>query len=140
MLCLKLQLEVKVTMLERVELTILLLFHLTAITPTPLGAAGTVLNSYQGDDETHDYQATVPVPGNTTVLFMMTASWKYRTTYQFFDTCLLRSLHTTFSNANIVCDLRMLETLFMGRQPAAITNAAYPYELYTTCATLMGDR
>ena len=40
MLRLKLQLEVRVTMLERVGLTILLLFHLTAITPTPPGAAG----------------------------------------------------------------------------------------------------
>ena len=104
------------------------------------GGSWTTCHSYQGDDETYDYQATVPVPANTTVLFMMTASWKYRTSYQFFDTCLLRSIHTTFSNADIVCDLRMLETLFMGRQVSATYNTALPYELYTTCATLMGDR
>lgn len=104
------------------------------------GGSWTVLSSYEGDDETYDYQATVPVPGNTTVLFMMTASWKYRTSYQFFDTCLLRSIHTSFSNANIVCDLRMLEALYMGRQPSATSSTAIPYELYTTCATLFGDR
>jgi hypothetical protein len=104
------------------------------------GGAWTVLSSYQSSTDTHDYAATVPVPGNTTVLFMMTSTWNYRTTYQFFDTNLLRSLHTTFTDANIVCDLKMLEALYMARQPAAIKLASTPYELYTSCATLFGDR
>ena len=104
------------------------------------GGAWTVLSSYQSSTDRHDYTATVPVPANTTVLFMCTSTWNYRTTYQFFDTNLLRSLHTTFSNANIVCDLKMLEALYMARSPAAIKLASTPYELYTTCATLFGDR
>ena len=104
------------------------------------GGSWTVLNSYDGNDETYDYTATVPVPANTTVLFMMTSTWYYRTSYQFFDTNLLRSLDVTFSNADIKCDLRMLEALYMARQPAAIYNANTPYELYTSCASLFGDR
>ena len=104
------------------------------------GGAWTVLNSYNSSNETRDYQATIPVPANTTVLYMVTSTWKYRTTYQFSDCCILRNLHTSFTDAAIVCDLRMLEALYMGRQPAATNSAATPYELYTTCATLFGDR
>ena len=104
------------------------------------GGAWTVLNSYTSSTDDRDHTVTVPVPANTTVLYMATSSWNYRTTYQFFDANLLRNLHTTFTSADIVCDLRMLEALYMGRQPAADYNVAYPYELYTTCATLFGDR
>lgn len=104
------------------------------------GGAWTVLNSYTSSTDDRDHAVTVPVPANTTVLYMATSTWNYRTTYQFFDTNLLRNLHTTFTSADIVCDLRMLEALYMGRQPTAAYNSNYPYELYTTCATLFGDR
>ena len=71
---------------------------------------------------------------------MVTSTWRYRTSYQFFDTLIWRDLHTAFTDANIKCDLRMLEALNTVRQPAAIYNAATPYELYTSCATVYGDR
>ena len=104
------------------------------------GGAWTLLHSYDSNDETYDHTASVPVPANTTVLFMVTSTWKYRTSYQFFDTLVFRELQTAFTHADIKCDLRMLEALHMGRSPAAIYNAATPYEMYTTCATLFGDR
>ena len=104
------------------------------------GGAWTVLHSNVSDHASYDNTCTVPVPGNTTVLFMVTSSWDYRTTYQFFDSLLFRELQTSFTHADIQCDLRMLEALYMGRQPAAVYNAATPYEMYTTCATLFGDR
>ena len=104
------------------------------------GGAWTVLSSYQANSETHDYTATVPVPANTTVLFMVTSTWNYRTSYQFFDTLVFRELHTAFTHADIKCDMRMLEALHSCRQPAAVYNAATPYEMYTSCATCYGDR
>lgn len=104
------------------------------------GGAWTVLSSSQSNTETHDYTATVPVPANTTVLFMVTSSWHYRTSYQFFDTLVFRELHTAFTHADIKCDMRMLEALHSCRQPAAVNNAATPYEMYTSCATCYGDR
>ena len=104
------------------------------------GGAWTTLHSYDSSTDYYDHTATVTVPAGTTVLFMVTSTWNYRTTYQFFDSMLFRELHTAFTHADIECDLRMLETLHMGRSPAAIYNAATPYEMYTTCATLFGDR
>jgi hypothetical protein len=104
------------------------------------GGAWTLLHSYDSSTETYDHTATVPVPAGTTVLFMVTSTWCYRTTAQFFDTLVFRELQTAFTHSDIKCDLRMLEALHVGRSPAAIYNAATPYEMYTTCATLFGDR
>lgn len=104
------------------------------------GGAWTVLNSYDSSTDEYDYTATVTVPANTTVLYMVTSTWRYRTSYQFFDTLLWRELQTAFTHADIKCDLRMLEALATCRQPAAIYNAATPYEMYTSCATVYGDR
>ena len=42
--------------------------------------------------------------------------------------------------SDIMVDQRMLHALWMGRQPAAVNSANTPYELYTTCASLFGDR
>ena len=104
------------------------------------GGSWTVLNSYDSATDSYDYTASVVVPANQTVLYMVTSSWNYRTSYRFFDTLLLRELQTAFTHADIKCDLRMLETLYRSRSPAAIYNAATPYEMYTSCATLYGDR
>ena len=104
------------------------------------GGSWTVLHSNTSDSAHYDNTCTVPVPAGRTVLFMVTSSWDYRTSNQFFDTLLLRELQTSFTHSDIQCDLRMLEALYMGRQPAADYNVATPYELYTTCASLFGDR
>ena len=46
------------------------------------------------------------------MLVLITA---YHTTYQFSDTNFFYDLHTTFSNSDIVCDMRMLTALQMAR-------------------------
>ena len=71
---------------------------------------------------------------------MVTSTWKYRTSYQFFDTLCFRELHTAFTHADIQCDLRMLEALHSVRSPTATYNAMDPSEMYTGCASLYGDR
>ena len=48
-------------------------------------------------------------------------------------------LSSTFTG-NIKCDQRMLAALGSARQPNAAYNTAAPYELYTSCAALYGDR
>ena len=104
------------------------------------GGAWTVLNTTTSSSAENLATVTVTVPGKTTVLVMLTSSWRYQTTYQFNDTNLYYNLHTAFTG-DIKCDLRMLETLHMGRSPAAAYNAtAGTYEIYTTCASLFGDR
>ena len=104
------------------------------------GGAWTVLNSYASNNDSYNQDYNVPVPAGTTVLVLMTSAHRYHTTYRFKDTHAYDDLHTTFTHADIQCDMKMLEALYRGRQPAADYNAHTPYELYTTCATLFGDR
>lgn len=103
------------------------------------GGVWTTLESSTSNQNYVNYTATVPVAAGTTVLVMMTSNHRYHTTYRFKDTHAYYDLHTAFTG-DIKCDLRMLEALYMGRQPAAVYNNSYPYELYTTCASLFGDR
>ena len=103
------------------------------------GGTWTTLESSTSNQDYVNYTATVPVAAGTTVLVMMTSNHRYYTTYRFKDTHVYYDLHTAFT-ADIKCDMRMLETLFIGRQPAATYNSGTPYELYTTCASLFGDR
>ena len=103
------------------------------------GGSWTLLNSYTSVTDTHNYTATVPVAAGTTVLLFVSSAHRYHTTYRFKDTHNYHSLANTFTG-DIKCDLKMLHTLWMGRQPAADYNVNTPYELYTTCATLFGDR
>ena len=103
------------------------------------GGAWTVLESHTSNTDNKDYTATVPVAAGTTVLLFMSSAHRYHTTYRYKDTHYYYDLHNAFTG-DIKCDMRMLETLFRGRQPAAIYNADTPEEMYTTCATLFGDR
>ena len=70
---------------------------------------------------------------------MMTSAHYYHTSYRYKDTHTYADLHTAFVG-DIKCDLRMLHALHMGRQPSSIYNGITPYEIYTTCASLYGDR
>ena len=103
------------------------------------GGAWTVLNSHASNDDTYEYTCTVPVAAGVTVLLFMSSAHRYHTTYQFKDTHVWYDLHTAFAS-DIKCDQRMLHALHMGRQPAQTASAHTPYELYTTCAPLFGDR
>ena len=103
------------------------------------GGAWTVLNSYASNTDDHNYTATVPVAAGTTVLLFMSSAHRYHTTYRFKDTHFYYDLQTAFAS-DIKCDQRMLHALWMGRQPSQAYNTHTPYEIYTTCATLFGDR
>lgn len=103
------------------------------------GGAWTVLNSHASNDDTYEYTCTVPVAAGVTVLLFMSSCHRYHTTYRYKDTHTWYDLHTAFAS-DIKCDQRMLHALHMGRQPAQTNSTHTPYELYTTCATLFGDR
>ena len=103
------------------------------------GGSWTTLQSSTSGTDTQQYEATIPVPAQTTVLLMMSSAHRYHTTYRYKDTHGYSDLHTAFAS-DIMVDQRMLHALWMGRQPAAVNSANTPYELYTTCASLFGDR
>ena len=103
------------------------------------GGAWTVLEGHTSNDDNRQYTATVPVAAGTTVLLFMSSCHRYHTTHRYKDTHMYYDLSDAFTGS-IKCDQRMLEALFRGRQPSAIYNADTPYEMYTTCATLYGDR
>lgn len=83
---------------------------------------------------------TIPVPANTTVLVMLVSSHSYKTTYKFSDTNQFYDLSTTFSDSNISCDVRLLHALQTARCTTASDSVNYPYTIYTSAATLYGDR
>jgi len=99
----------------------------------------TTLNSYASNTDDHQYTATVPVAAGTTVLVFMSSAHRYHTTYRYKDTHYWYDLHTSFQG-NIKCDQKMLHALYMGRQPSAGASTFAPYEIYTTCASMFGDR
>ena len=105
-------------------------------------AAGAWTSLWTYVTQTDNYTKTqaVTVPANSTVIVMLTSAHRYRTTYRYFDTHYYRNLDTTFSDAAIQCDLRMLYTLQMGRRPSATYNTDTTQELWTSCADLFGDR
>lgn len=103
------------------------------------GGTWTTCQASQTNSDYVNYTASITIPAGATIIVMMTSTHRYYTTYRFKDTHMYYDLHSTFTG-NIKCDLRMLEALYMGRSPADTSNTVYPYEIYTTCASLMGDR
>jgi hypothetical protein len=106
------------------------------------GSAGawTALWGYTSTTLSYTKSQTYSVPANTTVLIMLSSAHSYQTTYKYKDTHFYHDLHTTFSDAAIKCDLRMLYTLQMGRRPTVTNTTDKTQELYTSCADLFGDR
>ena len=84
----------------------------------------------------------ITVPANTTVLVCLISSDWYTTTYRFKDTNYFYNLTTTFTNAGIICDMRMLSNIAKSRFSFAYAGAfATPAaNIWTTCATVYGDR
>lgn len=82
---------------------------------------------------------SITVPANTTILVMLNTSHNYQTTYYFDESNSFHNLSTTFSTG-LICDLRMLNTLAMARSLSNGQTTAYPHTMYTSCATLFGDR
>jgi hypothetical protein len=84
----------------------------------------------------------ITVPANTTVLVCLISSDWYTTTYRFKDTNYFYNLTTTFTNAGIICDMRMLSNIAKSRFSFAYSGsfAALASGIWTTCATVYGDR
>lgn len=105
------------------------------------GGSWTSLFTTSGNNTNTDTGTqTVPVPANTTVLVMLVSTHGYKTTKRYNDTNQFYDLSTTFSDSNITCDVRMLHALQTARCTTASDSANYPYTIYTSAATLYGDR
>jgi hypothetical protein len=83
--------------------------------------------------------ASISIPANTTVLVLFATSHNYQTTYRFMDTHFYYNLDTVI-DGNVICDLRMLETLRTNRNTGNATNSVNIPAYYTQCATQYGDR
>jgi len=113
---------------------------------TVTGGSWTSVATYNSSSQNYDMGAqNVTVPAGKTVIVVLVSAHHYATTYRFVDTNWFYSLDTTFTNADIICDGRMLFAMQTARSArnssVNATNAiAYPYVLWQDCAKLYGDR
>jgi len=117
---------------------------------TPTNSSGTAYSTVTGGTWTQLQTAgsgssswgtnSISVPANTTILVLLNTAHAYQTTHRFMEHSLFYNLHTTFTDPNIICDLRMLYALHQARTPSATNSSANPEEIYTACATIFGDR
>ena len=109
---------------------------------TVTGGSWTILAQY--DSSNVDYQlssgSNVTVPAGKTVLVMLVSSTFYHTTYQFSSTNYFYDLHLTFTNNDIICDVKMLHALAQARSTSNTNSTGSPVEIYNACANLFGDR
>jgi hypothetical protein len=82
---------------------------------------------------------SIVIPANTTVLVFTNSTHDYQTSYRFKDTNMLYGLDVFF-DGDLLCDLRMLETVATARLTGSTNQVAVPHELYTICAAQQGDR
>jgi hypothetical protein len=108
---------------------------------TVTGGAWSQIASYDNTSGGYNFGAqTVTVPAGKTVLVMLVSSTHYHTTYQFTDTNLFYNLNTTFANADIHCDIKMLYALQCARSTSHTLSSSSPHNVYTACAALFGDQ
>lgn len=86
------------------------------------------------------------IPANTTILVCLVNTNAYQTTYRFKDTSYFYYLNTsyTFSNPGIVCDMRMLTSLYTSNfnlpNSGTCNGTGILAPLWTKTATNFGDR
>lgn len=86
------------------------------------------------------------IPAKTTVLVCLASTNSYQTTYRFKDTNYFYYLNTsyTFADANIVCDMRMLSSLYASNfnlpNSGTCNGTGILAPLWTKTATNFGDR
>jgi len=99
-------------------------------------------SGYSSSNTQQSQSGTVTVPPNTTVLVCQTSSHWYYTTYQYNDLNYFYSLSSTFSNANIICDMRMLSALHKSRFNMAYAGsvANIGNKIWNVCGKDFGDR
>lgn len=99
--------------------------------------------NYSGSGAQYQQSGTVSIPANTTILVCQTNTHWYYTTYQYVDLNYFHNLNTTFTNSNIICDMRMLSTLHKSRFPTMSYTgsiASHFHKIWNQCGTDFGDR
>lgn len=108
---------------------------------TVTGGSWQQIANYDSNSATYNFGAqNITVPAGKTVLVMLVSSVHYHTTYQFTDTNFFYNLNTTFVNADIHCDIKMLYALQCARSNSHTTSTSSPHNVYTACAALFGDQ
>lgn len=111
-----------------------------ASTYSGAGSGGSFTQLYGSESSTKTSTSqSLTVPAGTTVLVMGNSSHYYTTTYQFQDWNLFYNLHT-LTSAGLVCDMRMLKALELGRGYYNTYTTYFPYTTYNACAVIFGDR
>jgi len=104
------------------------------------GGAWTQIASYSSNDTQYQMSGAITIPAETTILVFLNSAKAYKTTYRFVDTNMFFNLQTTFSDPDIHCDLKMLNTLAEARCTHTAYTTASTYHIYDHCAALYGDR
>lgn len=118
---------------------------------TPTNSSGTAYSTVTGgtwtsisnttSSQRNNWNQAITIPAGKTVLVFNNSAHGYQTTYRFPDTNYFYSLDTTFSDSNIICDLRVLYAMYQARSTAATYNGTErPQDVYTLAGTLYGDR
>ena len=117
----------------------------STVTSVTYGQIFTTLDSYLSNGSPQIGLATVTIPAGKTVLVVITeSSWQITSNTAHRFSAFYR-LQNTFANANIQCDLRMVETMANADfYNLGWTNNAFPsgqeYRVWNACGTLYGDR
>ena len=121
----------------------------TSTYSTVTTVSSTRLSYSQSSGDTNGPQAytgSYSIPANTTVLVCLASTNSYQTTYRFKDTNYFYYLNTsyTFADANIVCDMRMLSSLYASNfnlpNSGTCNGTGILAPLWTKTATNFGDR
>jgi len=106
------------------------------------GVTGTSLATNTGSTRQTNLSGNISIPANTTVLACLTSTDQYQTTYRFKDTNFFYNLNTTFNNSGIICDMRMLSSLFQSRFNMTYAGSASGIikKIWTDTALNYGDR
>lgn len=121
----------------------------TSTYSTVTTVTSTRLSYSQSSGDTNGPQAftgSYTIPANTTVLVCLANTNSYQTTYRFKDTSYFYYLNTsyTFADANIVCDMRMLSSLYASNfnlpNSGTCNGTGILAPLWTKTATNFGDR
>jgi hypothetical protein len=104
------------------------------------GGSWTQIASTQSSNVTYGMSGNITIPAKTTILVFINSAKAYQTTYRFSDTNMFYNLHSTFSDTDVHCDLRMVRTLAEGRCTHAGYTTASTHHMYNHCADLYGDR
>lgn len=113
------------------------------LTSNPGNISSTVFwTNYSNNSTGNANNASITIPGNTTVLVCLASSDFFSITNYFYDTNYFYNLQNI--PTGIICDMRMLSTLSSAAIPLPSTGAAVNTSLlapiWTTCASLYGDR